>query len=285
LLPVAAVAIGAAVLQATIGAARASFASPHQLQPGRARSFAMTALLHLLQPFARLAGRLRHGLTPWRGRGRAALAVPKRWRWSVWSARWRPHPTWLEALEPRLRAADAVVLRGGSYDRWDLEVRGGAFGGVRLQTLVEEHGEGRQLVRLRAWPRFSPVPAAAACALGLLAAAALGVPLVAAALGAGAALIVLRLLRDSAAAVQSIDAAASRLNEEPTWNAYMEASTATLPTDAVRAGDPVVTATPGTNAAGQRHEHVAATDELAGSDQPTHRAPRTASLARPGRDT
>ena len=40
-------------------------------------------------------------------------------------------------------------------DRWDLEVRGGPLGGARLRAAVEEHGEGKQLVRIGLWPRVS----------------------------------------------------------------------------------------------------------------------------------
>jgi O-antigen biosynthesis protein len=48
-----------------------------------------------------------------------------------------------------------VSCRGGDYDRWDLEVRGGLLGAVRLLATTEEHGAGRQLVRFRLWPKCS----------------------------------------------------------------------------------------------------------------------------------
>jgi hypothetical protein len=48
-------------------------------------------------------------------------------------------------------------VRGGDYDRWDLEVRGGFLGAARLRSAVEEHGAGKQLVRFRSWPRCLPV--------------------------------------------------------------------------------------------------------------------------------
>ena len=60
------------------------------------------------------------------------------------------------ALEAALRDVDGVTVRGGDYDRWDLEVRGGILGVVRLLTTVEEHGAGRQMIRVRAWPRVGP---------------------------------------------------------------------------------------------------------------------------------
>jgi hypothetical protein len=55
-------------------------------------------------------------------------------------------------------------MRGGAFDRWDLEVLGGALGAVRVRTAIEEHGGGRQLLRVRAWPRV-PRPVAVAGAL------------------------------------------------------------------------------------------------------------------------
>src|SRR5204863_3131750 len=56
-----------------------------------------------------------------------------------------------------LRAHHAIVRAGGDYDRWDLEIRGGVFGATRVLMAVEEHGHGTQLVRLRTWPRCSPM--------------------------------------------------------------------------------------------------------------------------------
>jgi hypothetical protein len=49
------------------------------------------------------------------------------------------------------------VLRGGDFDRWDLEVPGGLFGSRRVLMAVEEHGGGRQLVRFRCWSRPAPI--------------------------------------------------------------------------------------------------------------------------------
>jgi O-antigen biosynthesis protein len=60
------------------------------------------------------------------------------------------------------------VLLGGATDRWDLEVRGGPLGRVRIRAVTEEHGSGRQLHRVRIVPR---IPPAAIPMLALLAAA------------------------------------------------------------------------------------------------------------------
>src|SRR3989337_1613078 len=50
----------------------------------------------------------------------------------------------------------AAVLRGGNFDPWDLEVRGGMFGNARMIMGIEEFGGGKQLVRFRIWPQFFP---------------------------------------------------------------------------------------------------------------------------------
>jgi hypothetical protein len=79
---------------------------------------------------------------------------------------------WLRELERRLRADGAVVVRGGPYDRWDLDVTGGMLGGVRLRVAVEEHGQGRQMLLVRSWPGFSRTGTALAAVLTVLAATA-----------------------------------------------------------------------------------------------------------------
>jgi hypothetical protein len=104
---------------------------------------------------ARLRGRLRHGLAPWRARGPRQPAWPRARRYALWTERWRAPEARLENLERSLREAGAVVRRGGDFDRWDLEVRGGALGSTRLLTAVEEHGQGRQMVRGRTWPHVA----------------------------------------------------------------------------------------------------------------------------------
>jgi GT2 family glycosyltransferase len=115
----------------------------------------LTAILFLLQPLARLTGRLRFGLTPWRRRGELAFAVPWPRRRQVWSERWRSQNDRLLDLERELRDRCMTILRGGDYDRWDIQVRLGPLAAARVRIVVEEHGQGRQLVRFRIAPRWS----------------------------------------------------------------------------------------------------------------------------------
>ena len=73
---------------------------------------------------------------------------------TIWSERWRSPCEWLESIEASLKSDGSTVIRGGDFDRWDLEVRGGALGAARLRVVIEEHGAGKQLVRARIWPRW-----------------------------------------------------------------------------------------------------------------------------------
>jgi hypothetical protein len=167
-LPLLGLALAATLLPAVLAAK--SVSPPEAARRGRARLrfVGVTGLLHAIQPPARLWGRVRHGLTPWRRRGNASPHLPWPRTQTVWSEQWRPPERWLADVEASLRASGATVLRGGSFDSWDLEVRGGALGSVRIRALVEEHGNGRQFVRLRSYPRLGRHGLAAVCGILLL---------------------------------------------------------------------------------------------------------------------
>ena len=134
----------------------------------------LTAGLFILQPIARLWGRLSLGLTPWRkGPGAVNWTIPFPSSRATWSEVWHSPEDWLEGVRSNLRAADVIATAGGDYDRWDLQIRGGLLAAARLRLAVEEHGAGRQLLRWRIWPRVSPavmLVAAALCVLAVLAA-------------------------------------------------------------------------------------------------------------------
>ena len=152
-------------------AARAQLPAPSGRR-GRLRRRALTALLYLLQPLARLRGRVGHGLTPWRGTRLHGGAAPIPQTRTLWSESWQPPEDRLRELERRLRADRATVVRGGEFDRWDLEAGVGVLGSARLRAATEEHGAGRQLLRLRSWPRCSGRAAALAILAALVAVAA-----------------------------------------------------------------------------------------------------------------
>jgi GT2 family glycosyltransferase len=205
-LPLLAVAIAIPVAQAVASVRGAAFTGS-TLERFRAR--ALTAALHLIQPIARLRGRLVHGLSPWRVRGAGRFAPPRGATVAVWSERWRAPEARLSGIERTLRAGGAVVRHGGDYDRWDLEVRGGLFGSARMIMGVEEHGQGMQMVRARLWPRAAGAALVTAAILAALAALAFtnGAIGAGAALAASALLLAQRLVWDCGVATRALDEA------------------------------------------------------------------------------
>jgi glycosyltransferase involved in cell wall biosynthesis len=154
-LPVLGCLVGTSFLQASHGAAKAVFTSATRSRRDFWMWRMLTACLHVMQPLARLCGRLRHGLSPWRRRSVCRSTLPTPRTITVWSERWRCPFARLESIESRLRPHRAPVLRGKDEDPWDLEVHHGMWGAVRLLMVVEEHGSGKQLLRFRLWPRCS----------------------------------------------------------------------------------------------------------------------------------
>jgi hypothetical protein len=175
----------------------------------------LTTFLHMLQPSARLWGRLRSGLTPWRWRGPAGRSWPRPASWMVWSETWHPLESWVASLEDALLRSQTVLIRGGDFDRWDLDLRGGLFGKARILTAIEEHGNGQQLVRFRVWPRPTRVGLLSSTLLALLAigAALGGAHLAATVLGLSLVLVVSAMLLDCARATGSAKRAADGLAE------------------------------------------------------------------------
>jgi O-antigen biosynthesis protein len=205
-LPLLLLTLAAPVGQAVLSARRATFTSANLGRRRRWRLRAITALLHLMQPVARLKGRLRHGLTPWRVRGRRVLALPRQRRWALWSEEWRASEVRLRGIEERIRETGAVVQRGGDFDRWDLEVRGGVLGGARLRSMIEEHGAGRQLVRYAVWARLSVKALVVAVGFATLAglAALDGAPVAAIALASAAVLVAARVTLEGGGAAAAL---------------------------------------------------------------------------------
>ena len=127
-------------------------------KPGRFSLFklrVLTGMLHLLQPLARLWGRRHRGFSLWSQWGNKALVFPSPCHTTVWSEAWQPVENWLGTLESLVARRGAVCVKGGDFDRWDLQVHGGVFGAFRVRMAIEEHGGGKQLVRFRAWPRWN----------------------------------------------------------------------------------------------------------------------------------
>jgi O-antigen biosynthesis protein len=171
-------------------------------RPSRAARL-VTIGLHLAQPLARLEGRIAYGLRPWWRRGVSGLAAPIPRETTLWSEEWRSTEDRLAQIERVFLACGIAPVRGGDFDRWDLDVRGGLLGGVRIRHAIEEHGGGRQLVRFRLVPRVSTFALLLSFVLlGLAALAALGNAWIAAVpLGAAGLGVVLLTAREASVAV------------------------------------------------------------------------------------
>jgi hypothetical protein len=171
--PFLGLAAGASLCQALLGGWRAQFSTTQLSAFGRLKLRVLTSFLHLLQPMARLRGRLQGGLRRWRRFRGSGMAVPVPHSWKVWTPHWKDPLQRLEAIESQLRILDAYVHRGGDFDRWDLDVRGGMLGSARLLTLAEDQPKGAQLMRYRCWPKISPFGWAQMFLFGALSAGAL----------------------------------------------------------------------------------------------------------------
>jgi glycosyltransferase involved in cell wall biosynthesis len=110
--------------------------------------------LYLVQPIARLAGRLKHGLTPWRKRG-AEIKLKGSFCFgskifNFWSeGNWKSTDKWLELIHQNLISLGTRVQRGGEFDRWDIQVRSGWFTKARGLLVIEEHGANKQYLKFR----------------------------------------------------------------------------------------------------------------------------------------
>jgi GT2 family glycosyltransferase len=154
-LPLFVIAIALPIGQAALSAGKATIMRTQAKRTRRRLKLRLlTAFLHLLQPLARLRGRLRHGLTLWRQRGAGRLRLPIRRSFAIWTERWAPPETRPQFIEDTLRANGLRVVHGGPYDQWDLSVPGGLLGSARMLMAIEDHGAGTQYIRLRVWPKF-----------------------------------------------------------------------------------------------------------------------------------
>ncbi len=153
--PLLAIAVGVPLVQAVQSAMHESLGRETQSAVGRVGQRALTTFLHLAQPAVRLWGRLSYGLTPWRRGGCDRLVLPIPRTQAIWDEQWASQEERLSRLNHALCARRLRTKAGGDFDRWDLDVRGGILGGVRARMTIEEHGGGRQLVRVRRWPTLS----------------------------------------------------------------------------------------------------------------------------------
>jgi len=127
--------------------------SLHPLKKNNLKYRALIIALHIVQPLARLYGRFKHGLTPWRKRGAGLhskyLFVFGTRTFTHWSEEWRAAEDWLKDIEEKLMGLKTRVKRGGDYDKWDLQIRNGLYSKARGLLAIEEHGAGKQFIRFK----------------------------------------------------------------------------------------------------------------------------------------
>ena len=154
-LPVAAIAFDLSLMLAICAALKVRLPASAKSPLARFRLRALTTVLHLTQPLVRLWSRIAFSLTAWRIRRFPTLSFPWPRMFGLWSEKWLDGAQVLESLDSMLRSSGAVVRRGGEFDNWDLEIRGGLFGGVRVFAVSENYGRGKNMIRLRSRPWFS----------------------------------------------------------------------------------------------------------------------------------
>jgi GT2 family glycosyltransferase len=153
--PFLGLAVALPVARAWEGSSQARFTTRPRGWLHKFRLHAITAGLHLVQPLARLYGRVQHGLTLWRWRGPRGWLVPVPRQTAVFTRTWIEHHRRLEMLEESCAALGTTTRRGGAFDAWDLELRAGMLGRMRLLMAIEDQGSGTQYVRVRCRPVFS----------------------------------------------------------------------------------------------------------------------------------
>ncbi len=215
-LPLLLLAVGATLAQALSSAVHSDCEYAGGSLWSSVKCRGLILLLHLMQPAARLLGRVRHGLTPWRLRHRMGWDLPIPRSQAIWSEQWNEPSRWLMLLEGALRDQDVRAVRGGDFDRWDVEVRGGLFGGARVLLATEEHGADRQYLRFRVWPKLRKASVVFTLpALGLyIAALTQGAWLAATIMGAAAAFTGYLTIRECGAAQAALGGALRSLETE-----------------------------------------------------------------------
>jgi len=190
--------------------------SESQFLHDRFRYRLLTGILHIIQPLARLWGRLAHGLTPWKRRGVHEWVGLHTRVLRVWSEQWKAPEDWLKSVEDLLRSEDVSVQRGGDFDSWDLQTRGGFAGAVRLKLAIEEHGGGKQMLLFRVQPLVTKAAGVALALISLISATAFidhSVQL-GAVFAMGIVLVLYRMVTDCTVAAATVHCALERLTQE-----------------------------------------------------------------------
>jgi GT2 family glycosyltransferase len=207
---------GLLLAQAARAAAHVPLTSASYSRRARFQRRGLIVVLHLLQPLARLVGRRWDGLQS-SGRQERRIALPLPRTFSFWHEQWQSAQERLERIETDLRQSRTVVMRGCGFEGWDLEVRSGLLCSVRLLLAIEEHGAGRQLVRVRAAPCWSLGGRGMIVLFEALAGAAAlgGQPVACVLLASIACFLIVRTVVESAMAMEAIVQALDGTRQKP----------------------------------------------------------------------
>jgi len=198
-------AVLALLVRSTAAAVRSGASELTRTRRERITRHALTTLLHVLQPLARLAGRLDRGLTPWRTRPGGQLSLPVPRRRSDWHEGWSSMETHIGRLRDRLRSGGIATIGGGAFERWDLIVRGGTLGAACVRVAIEDHGANGQVALYRVWPRLRGTTAIATAVGGAAAFAVVrGELIVGGALAAVATALLAEALRQAGKAIGAV---------------------------------------------------------------------------------
>ena len=218
-LPLFLASIAVRFIQAGTSATKAVYATAPKDDFEKFYRWGLTAFLHLIQPLARLDGRLRNDLAAWQKQETddfpIEFAAPKNRYFNHWSENWKSNEDWLRMIEANLIESKTKVRIGGEFDRYDLEVNLGMFAFCRGILVVEEHGAGKQFIKLRTWARYSMfalVPFIILAALSLLAAFDNSFA-AAAILGVSSLLTGVAILRDAARATRNFSLAFTKSSQ------------------------------------------------------------------------
>lgn len=208
------------------------------------------AWLHVVQPLARLRGRLRGRFSTSADLTASAATTTARWLPSVgraaaltaglrlerrfWSEHWTSLPGLLDQFATSLRrqrGAERVEVDDGWAERWDVALPIAGFARLEARNLVEEHADGKCLVRVST--RLRPTTTGVGALAGLAAASAGAMVLERSGDNAGSVALVLvsafvlswtfrRIVLASARMRTAVDEVASlngllTLGERPAW--------------------------------------------------------------------
>src|SRR5262249_24346086 len=114
--PLLVLAAGLSLVRATVNATNAPVLHREKTATSKVKVLGIIIILDLMQPLARLCGRFRCGLHPWRDRGAPPQVVLRCKTVSIWTETWRPPEEWLGHLQSQLRLEGTVGFAGGGYD-------------------------------------------------------------------------------------------------------------------------------------------------------------------------